>query len=349
MQTYNIALVMIVKNEARAIKRCLNSVAPYVDSIIVLDTGSTDNTVSLAKESGAQVFHFNWCDDFAAARNAALAYSAADWNLVLDADEWLATGGNIIQSLRQTRPDFVGTLEIVSSFVASDNKHVASNIISRVLPRGVYYRGMIHEQPQHSLPVKALAIKVHHDGYEPEQQHVKGQRNLKLLQKALQVQPYDSYIHYKLAVEYEQAAQLKQALPHYETALANSAANLSWRLDLVIRLLNVYKKTQRFEQGIALAKAEHALRDLSADYYFALGDLYLDLALAKQQQATELILEIEQCWLKCLEIGEVTGVNGAVSGRGSYLAAHNLAVFYQSLGKTSRSKHYFALASQRHF
>jgi glycosyltransferase involved in cell wall biosynthesis len=75
MKSYTIALVMIVKNEARALKRCLDSISPYVDNMIVLDTGSTDSTYTLAKSLGAQVYQFEWCNDFAAARNSALSQS----------------------------------------------------------------------------------------------------------------------------------------------------------------------------------------------------------------------------------------------------------------------------------
>ncbi len=65
-----LALVMIVRDEARCIARCLESVAPFVDSMIVLDTGSTDDTVAIAQACGAAVHQFSWCDDFSAARNA---------------------------------------------------------------------------------------------------------------------------------------------------------------------------------------------------------------------------------------------------------------------------------------
>ncbi|KKO48163.1 hypothetical protein VT06_13040 [Arsukibacterium sp. MJ3] len=345
MPTYCVALVMIAKNEARSIKRCLQSVAPFVDAMLVLDTGSTDNTVDIAISCGAIVKHFTWCDDFATARNAALSHSTADWNIILDADEWLSSGAETLQQLRQTTANFVGTIEIVSGFVAGNNKQYARSITSRVLPKGVSYRGTIHEQPQHKLPLKALAISVQHDGYEPAQQQEKKQRNMQLLQQALLAQPGDRYLQYKLGVEYEQAGKLVQAQVYFEQALVASSSGLSWRLDLVIRLLFIYKKLKLFTQGLTLAAQEQALSHLSADYSFSLGDFYLDVAINQPQRTAELIPKIEQCWLKCLEIGEVTGVNGAVFGRGSYLAAHNLAVFYQSLGKTAQSQHYFKLAS----
>lgn len=85
----SICLSLIVKNEAHQIDRCLNSVRDCVDEILVLDTGSTDDTVERARSHGARVAFFDWCSDFAAARNAALAQIESDWVLVLDADEWL--------------------------------------------------------------------------------------------------------------------------------------------------------------------------------------------------------------------------------------------------------------------
>ena len=80
---------MIVKNEAANLARCLSSVEGWVDEMIVLDTGSTDRTVEVAKTLGAQVHHFDWQNDFAAARNESLKYVKGDWILVLDGDETL--------------------------------------------------------------------------------------------------------------------------------------------------------------------------------------------------------------------------------------------------------------------
>jgi glycosyltransferase involved in cell wall biosynthesis len=88
MAMYRIALVMIVRNEARSLQRCLDSARAWVDEMWVLDTGSTDATMAIAQASGAGVAQFRWCDDFAAARNAALLLTDADWCVVLDANSW---------------------------------------------------------------------------------------------------------------------------------------------------------------------------------------------------------------------------------------------------------------------
>lgn len=119
MHAHRTALVMITRNEARCIARSLRSMRPWVDEMIVLDTGSTDETTRIAAEEGARVAHFRWVDDFSAARNAALDMSHADWNIVVDADEHLVAGGEVLASLRQTAPDFLGRLEQFNAFQIS--------------------------------------------------------------------------------------------------------------------------------------------------------------------------------------------------------------------------------------
>ncbi|HUZ07318.1 MAG TPA: glycosyltransferase, partial [Candidatus Paceibacterota bacterium] len=84
-----LSVCLIVKNEEQFLAQCLKSVRPIAQQIVVVDTGSTDRTVEIAKEFGAEIHSFAWCDDFAAARNAALEHATGDWILMLDADEEL--------------------------------------------------------------------------------------------------------------------------------------------------------------------------------------------------------------------------------------------------------------------
>lgn len=85
----SLSLCMIVRNEEQNLSECLDSVKNVVDEIIVIDTGSTDETVGIAESYGAQVEHFPWCDDFSKARNESIKYASGDWILWLDADERL--------------------------------------------------------------------------------------------------------------------------------------------------------------------------------------------------------------------------------------------------------------------
>jgi hypothetical protein len=85
-----LSVCMIVKNEERFLGQCLASVKDIANELIVIETGSIDRTVEIAREHGAQVGHFEWCNDFAAARNASIALATGDWILFLDADEELS-------------------------------------------------------------------------------------------------------------------------------------------------------------------------------------------------------------------------------------------------------------------
>jgi tetratricopeptide (TPR) repeat protein len=82
-----ISLAMIVKNEGATLEHCLESVVNLVDEMVILDTGSTDNTIEIANRYGAKVRHFEWCHDFSAARNESLMHCTGQWVLIIDADE----------------------------------------------------------------------------------------------------------------------------------------------------------------------------------------------------------------------------------------------------------------------
>ncbi len=84
-----VSLCMIVKDEETVLKRCLNSIANLVDEIIIVDTGSSDQTKAIATEFAAKIFDFEWIDDFAAARNYAFAHATKEYILWLDADDVL--------------------------------------------------------------------------------------------------------------------------------------------------------------------------------------------------------------------------------------------------------------------
>jgi len=354
-----ICLSMIVRNEARCLARCLDSAAAHVDEILVVDTGSTDDTVAIARRCGARVVHFAWCDDFAAARNHALAQTpAADWHLVLDADEWIARGGaGLRAALQAQEAPFIGQIRLQEAPEAGQATRPAVQWLSRLLPRGVAYRGRIHEQLVHQLPVRRLAIEVSHDGYHRDQLTRKADRNERLLRQALAATPEEPYLCFQLARELENRGDHAQALPWYArawellpSAPAGSAAalhlqqRLPWLHDMIVRNLFCLKRQKQFGAALELADKQRANWQHSADFHFALGDVLLDIAVAQPQQAAQLLPLIEANWQRCLQIGETPQLEGAVAGRGSHLAAHNLAVLHESLGNAAAAAHFRALA-----
>jgi len=335
----SLALVMIVRDEARCIERCLRSAAGRVDELWVLDTGSVDDTPALARRCGAQVVSWPWRDDFAAARNAALALTRCDWRLVLDADEWIGADADALHSWLLDATPRIGLLRVASLVDggAAGVQH-APSWIPRLLPRGVQYRGRVHEQPVSALQRQRLALQLLHDGYLPAQMARKGDRNLRLLQQALQLDGADPYLLYQLGKDHEVHGRFAEAAPRYSEALSHVDAHALWRHDLVLRQMFTLKKLGRFEQAMNLASAEMPHWTDSPDFHFTLGDLLLDWAVAQPQQAPALLPMIESSWRRALDIGENPALPDTVRGRGSFLAAHNLAALFDGLGDAAQAR-----------
>lgn len=330
-----VALVTIARNEAPRIARLLDSVRPFVDEMLVLDTGSTDDTTAVAAAHGARVECFTWCDDFAAARNRALDLAAADWHLVLDADEWLISGGEALRSLRATPADFVGALQLQNQFeLAAGQSAAVSDWLSRVLPGPVRYAGRVHEQPQHVLSVRRLPVQIGHDGYSAQRLATKQGRNRRLLQAELADHPADAYLWYQLGKDcavYDEHEGAEAAFA--QAAGLPAAAAAPWWLDLVARRMFALKCLGRHAEGVEFAQSQMEAGAESPDFFFALGDLLLDFAASQPGQADELLPMVEAAWRRCLELGERPDQIGAVAGRGSHLAAHNLALVLEGTGR----------------
>jgi tetratricopeptide (TPR) repeat protein len=344
-----LALVMIARDEGRSIGRALDSARPHVDKMIVLDTGSLDDTREIARAAGAEVHDFVWVDDFAAARNAALAHSDADWNLVLDADEWIAGGAEALgpDVLAAGAGGVLGEVRIKSAMDQPGAAGAGQSWIARVLPRGAAYAGRIHEQPVPDLPRVRLPLDIGHDGYLAENLARKGARNETLLMQELQAAPEDPYLWFQLAKEHQARGKTPQAALCFTEALRLAPADVAWRHALVVRALIALKANGQLADALALAEAEVARWLESPDFYFVVGDLYLEAASQDPDRALAQFLPVaESAWKRCLEIGDRPDLDGAVAGRGGFMAAHNLAVFYETLGRAEPAARYRELADR---
>ncbi|WP_404334862.1 glycosyltransferase [Sphingomonas sp. MMS12-HWE2-04] len=344
-----LALVVIARNEARCIARCLTSARPHVDAMIVLDTGSTDDTVAIAQACGATVHAFTWCDDFAAARNAALDHSDADWNLILDADDWLegdaAALGAATLPAAPAAARFVGCVRIVNQ--ASADQPVTRKFIPRVLPRGVRYEGRIHEQPVSPLPKVLLPLVLRHDGFEEPQLARKAGRNEAILRAEIAANPGNSYLWYQLGREHLVREQPGDAADVLWTAHRTSDQATPYRHGIVIALAQALKRAERFEEALAFVDAEHMHWQHSPDFFFAVADLYLEWASRRPEIAmSDLLPIVEGSWKRCLDIGEQPMLDGSTEGCGSHLAAQNLAMFYESLGIDDDARFYAEMAAE---
>lgn len=346
---HSVSLALIARDEERCLARCLASARALVDEIVLVDTGSTDRTVEIARAHGAQVHTLAWRDDFAAARNAALDHTIGDWVLMLDADEWLLPGAaETLAELRATAPDFVGEIEVVSTVatrtLGGDGETTASGWIPRLLPRGVRWAGRIHEQPDWEGPLRRTALSAGHDGYAPAQLTGKRGRNATLLRAELAARPRDPYLLTQLGRALESDGEYGGAVDAYSEALPLTPIEAPARHDLVVRLLFSLGQSGQTSVALELAEIELPRWADSPDLHFCIGDLLLSHGLAHPEAGDQVLPVIERLWLRCLELGERPELVGAVAGRGSHLAAHNLAVLYDSTGDQARAEEFRRLS-----
>jgi len=279
---------------------------------------------------------------------------------VLDADEWIDGNGACLRAAAAAASQpFVGQVNVRSGFDDGGSVRHAGNWISRFLPRGLRYEGRIHEQVVHRLPVRRLALAVGHDGYRSAQQALKGDRNERLLRRVIQERPDDPYAHYQLGKDLEIHGRHAQAVDAYLRARALLAwppaepqhaaplqARYPWLHDLAVRGIYCLRRAQRFDEALAWFDAERACWPHSPDLHFACGDMLLDHAIADPARAPHFLALMEACWMHCLEVGEAPQLEGAVEGRGSFLAAHNLAVMHGLTGSPGKAAHFRALGER---
>jgi len=238
----SLSIAMIVKNEEKNLPRCLSSVQGLAEEIIVVDTGSTDRTVAIAREFGAKVFHFDWVDDFAAARNASIAHCRGDWVLALDADEAIdPTDHGVIRSalnedgnqafricmrnyLRSSGHTILDVLPVrnTSAYsIGSEFTHYVDYVINaRIFRRfpDVSFSGRVHEVVDPYFESRGLAVGVtpailHHFGKLDEQrQTYKKDFYLRLCEKDAVENLNDFRALFNLMMQYRAAGKWESCL-----------------------------------------------------------------------------------------------------------------------------------------
>lgn len=213
-----LGLIMIVRNEESNLVEMLSELASCFDEIVIVDTGSEDETVAIAKRYTDKVFTFPWIDDFSAARNFALAKAEADWILWLDADDRMQS--EEVASLRKyiSRKEKAYLLTVLSGAGGSDaDKFLQIRLFPNI--EGVRWEGRVHEQLLPSLksknvPLEAIPeVLVTHTGYhDPVVLEKKTQRNVVLLEEELKTRPDDRTVLHHLGQAYAILGEIPKAI-----------------------------------------------------------------------------------------------------------------------------------------
>lgn len=343
-----LSVCIITKNESGKLEKCLRALQPCGFEIVVVDTGSTDDTKRMAAKYTDSIYDFAWCDDFAAAKNYAVSRAAHDIVLVIDSDEYLhpLTRQQLEELARQIQghPDQVGRIRRVNMMTRGGERQCNREWINRLFDRRKFrYKGRIHEQivpgsvfDDREKPAEPSAYQTYltglvidHDGYEGDEKtrRAKAQRNIRLLQQEFERNPEDTYVMYQLGKSYYMAGQYPQAVRYFELALGY---DLDPKLEYVIDMVETY--------GYALlncGQVETALQlqgvyeefGGSADFKFLMG-----LILMNNERFEEAVQEFERA-AGCSE-ARTEGVN-------SYLAYYNAGVIRECLGDVEQASMYY--------
>lgn len=284
-----LAAALIVRDEAARLPGCLaalRALGPLIDHVVVHDTGSTDETVRIAREAGAVVVEGAWAGDFALARNVALEHARATWVLAVDADERVVADPDRLRELLEQAtgvpgqdgaPD-AGVVQLVN-VGADEGEQYAAPILRLVRPDRVRFAGRLHERPvrlddtaapPRLLDVPREALLLRHFGYaDPATVQRKAERNLELadvqLAEALATEPADHApvvrALYHRGRTLLSAGRLPDALVDLEhlRALRVPVAERLWGLDVLAQLYLALGRREGFGELVA------ELADLGAD------------------------------------------------------------------------------------
>lgn len=310
---------LIVKNEEATLARCLQALRGAVDEIVVVDTGSADTTVEIARSFADAVHAFAWCDDFAAARNFAVDQTTGDYVLSVDADEHLLdaeqAAAQIDAFVHRYPPEVVGTVEIVSAVGSGRDAQEVRSVLQRIFRRDRYrFEGAIHEQLVALDGVKRAAptgLRFSHSGYrfDASSPENKSHRNKRLLEAALAQHPDDEYFWFQLGKAHVSLGEHGDACAAFLRALAciRFEGKAAWGrtgavapevlTDLVVSLVYAHVNAGQTEAAISLLNAHASIGHIGVetpDFHHAAGYVYLMAGdVARSRLAYETSLEFD--------------------------------------------------------
>ena len=225
-----LSIGLIVKNEEKTLDRCLAALkqlrAEVPSELIITDTGSTDRTVEIARKYTENVLHFEWCDDFAAARNTGLSAAKGEWFMVLDADEWLDDAEELVRFFNSGDCDRYWTGSFIvrnyGDFKGKTYTEYHGCRLFRMYP-GIHYQNKVHEDINITLPTKMLEHTfVHHYGYifhSTDAKNRKAFRNLALLHRELEAEPENLKALAQISGQYLDTGENEKAVFYAERGL----------------------------------------------------------------------------------------------------------------------------------
>ncbi|MDQ6597515.1 glycosyltransferase [Bacillus salipaludis] len=331
----SISLCMIVKNEEKTLSRCLNSVKNIVDEIILVDTGSNDQTIEIAKKFGAKIYHFQWIDDFSAARNHAFSHAHMDYIFTLDADDVLSKADS--EKLEQLKKSISPTIDAVTmkclaGFDESGNVLVSLRQVRMVKRENQFkWQGAVHEYLEVHGNMLHSEIAITH-----KREHSNSDRNLRIYEQRQKngalFSPRDLYY---FANELYDHQQYERAIQNYQKFLQSGKCWIEDVIQAHGRIAECYAALGKMDNAIHSALYELKFGPPRAESCCRLGFFFLQLS--RPEIAVHWFQFATQ--LPAIDTGGIT--NHACS---SWIPHLQLSVCYSHLGDYQKALEHIEMA-----
>lgn len=325
---------MIVRDEAAFLAECLEHVRHEVDEIIIVDTGSTDQTLTIAQRFTDQIYTFSWTGDFSAARNFALQQAAGDWILSLDADEIIQGEPGSLRMLIRDAGDKEAFLLPLHNPISNSTGEFNTFYVIRIFKNNDLYRyvGKIHEQVSIPDPEKvglAQSPLIEHKPLPLRVQHKKRNRNLRLLLQASKENPLNPFLQYYLGVEWLMLGKGSYALPLLQKAYRSLGdENLLFRAPALKYLILCLRELGKPDEAFCLCLEASLSYPIYTDIFYFGGILLEEMG--------EYLAALK--WFNhALLCGSPPALFSHLTGSESFLAHYHLGFCYEKLDKKAEA------------
>ena len=282
-----VSACMIVKNEEELLPGCLESIRSWVDEIILVDTGSTDRTLEIAKEYGAKIFHQEWTGNFSLHRNYSIEQATSDWVFIIDADEEVEQA-HVPEIRRALSQDQFRTVTVNVFNMDPVDKRISSHLPSIRFFRkdsGIRYDGIVHNQLQYDKGEKTLKaeVTIRHYGYNlsDDKMERKFERTRALLEKQIEENPDFAFAHFNLAQLYR-SVNYEDKPDAHEKAIYHATRTIELTPEhKTIHLMAHYQKAAalyklgKFNEAEKMAFRALELKNNYVDPIMLLGHIYI--------------------------------------------------------------------------
>jgi len=279
-----ISLCMIVKNEEHNLSNCLDSIHDLMDEIIIVDTGSTDKTIEIASKYTDKIYHFDWINDFSAARNYSFSKATKEYIMWLDADDIIKEESrNGLKNLKKTLDRKVDIVLMDYHYAFDDEGNLTIlQLRERLLKRskGFKWKNKVHEVidfDQNKAELLVCDIYVTHtQKFEPGKSF---QRNLQIIEEAIKNNTYglqEAIYHGTTLYGLGRHDEALEALNNYFEMVRNSS-DISPNVEAYMIASNIYLKREDFENAYKILEENEIYFKDKSEYYTSLGNFAKDV------------------------------------------------------------------------